>query len=251
MALTDLANKLCRDMVHSVGHRHNRGFITTTFRYPDGDFVALYPEGIGENTYITDKGQTLFKCVVNRIPMSESREDLIDGICKRYDVVLQGGEFRKRVDLDRFGFHCLRFCEALTRVSNLQMDGDAKDRSTFSARVAALIERDVAPVRQVYHRWTDPQLDPKGDYPVDYRVNAEGPARNIFAVGSGGKSTLVSAVSSFLKLHDTYVPTMSIVDPDIQLGTHHLNRLQRASTEIRFGVTGYEQDIVNFALSAK
>ena len=248
MLFFDLTSRLCRDMVHSVAQRDERKLITTTFRYPDGDFIPIYYEGVGSDFYITDKGQTLFKCAVKRIAV-DSRQDLIDGICKRYDVTLQEGEFRKRVDFDRFGFQCLRFCEAITRVSNLQMESDARDRSTFPARVAALIEREVAPRRAVDPRWTDPNLDPKGDYPVDYHVNKVGVPRNIFTVGSGGKSTLVSAVSSFFKLHNAYVPTLSLVDPDVKLGTHHLNRLQRASTEIRFGVTGYEDQIVKFALA--
>jgi hypothetical protein len=249
MLIGDFADRLCRDIVHSVGRRDDRSFVVTTFRYPDGDLIALYAEGRGEDSYLTDKGTTLFKCTVSRIQMNEARQDLVDSVCRRYGVTLRDGELRKALRMQSFGLDCLRFCEAMTRISNLQFDADARSRSAFTEQVAALLERRVAPVRPILRRWTNPQLDPQGDYPIDFCVGDGNEARNVFAVGSAGKSTLVSAVSSFLKLHGAYVPTLSLVDPEIKLGTHHLNRLQRASTEIRFGVIGNEQDIVQFALA--
>jgi hypothetical protein len=103
--------------------------------------------------------------------------------------------------------------------------------------------------RQILRHWTDQQFDRKSSFPVDYRLNGLGEARHLFHVLTSEKATLISAIAGFLRTHNIYVPTMSIVDPDAKLGEHHLDRLQLASTEIKFGVQNYEDDIAAFVNS--
>lgn len=244
--VSTIAGRLCGDLVLDVAQRGDRSFVVSSFRYPDGDYVLIYFDNYGERDFATDRGTTLFKCTVDRIAITDARNELITSICRRYGVELRDGELRKPLS-DNPGLDCLRFCEAITRVSNLQYE-TAKDRSVLSDEVADFLEREVSPFRKIQRGWTDPQIDPDGDYPVDYRLNGVGQPRNIFYVGSGGKSTLVSAVSSFLRLNRLFVPTLAIVDPEIHLGRHHVGRLQRATTEIRFGLAGYEKDVIEFSL---
>lgn len=250
MDVLALSNLVCRDLVRRVGRSGGRSFIVSTFTYPDGDFINLYVESPknGE-TYLSDFGTTLFKCAVDRVSLNDTREDRIRTICRLHDIEYCDGAFRRRIRPQAAGLDFLSFCQALTRVSNLQFESEAREMSPLAEEVNQLLQREVAPQRSIVRRWTHPEFDPNKDFPVDYHVGGAIGGRNIFYVGSSGKSNLVVAVSSFLKLHAAGLPTLSIVDPTMKLSSHPLRRLQIASTEIRFGVTGNERDIVAFALA--
>jgi hypothetical protein len=249
MNAENLAQLLCRDFVHSVGTRHERSFIVTNFRYPDGDFVLLYVQPDGDQCIITDLGTTLFKCTVARVILTDTRKNLLNVICRKYGIEQDHGALRKVINVKSVGADTLAFCEAVTRISNLQMETDSGSRSVIPAQIERLLEQRVTPQRQFVRKWSHPDLDTSGDYPVDYRLNGVGEARNVFIVGSPAKSTFVAAASSFFRLNAIYVPTLAIIDPEVHFGRHYISRLQRAATEIRYGVTGYEEQIVRFALS--
>jgi hypothetical protein len=248
MDVEALAKLLCRDFVLTVGRRHERQFVVTRFRYPDGDYVPLYVRQEGSRTVATDLGTTLFKCTVRRVAITDQRDAFIRSVCRRYGVEYEQGVLTTPITPESAGRNCLSLCEAITRVSNLQLESDTRDRSTLPAQIDRLFEQHVSPKRTVTRDWYHPDLDSNADYKVDYHLNGAGEARNVFFVGSSAKSTLVAAVNNFLKLHGAFAPTLTIVDPQVQLGKHYLNRLQRASTQIRFGLRGYEDDVVRFAL---
>jgi hypothetical protein len=247
MNVTELAGGLCGDLVRSVAQRGTRSFIVTNFRYPDGDSVNLYLESKGASEWLTDLGTTIFKYGTNGLELSDSRRQFIQAICNTYGLELEKTVFRKRLTVDRPGLDCLSFCEALSRISTLEYQKESRHKGSFFEQVDNLLKHRVEAVRKIERRWTDPLIDPNQSFPVDYRMNGTGTPRNLFYVATADKSNLVSAVCNFFKIKGVYVPTMSVIDPDLNLGKHHMDRLQLASTHLRFGVVGSEDAIVEFA----
>jgi hypothetical protein len=190
---------------------------------------------------------TLFKCLVNRIAMNESRRALVDSVCRRYGVTNFDSELRIEIQPRTVRQNCLSLCEAVTRISNLHFEAAVRERSKIHDEVYDLLRRGIAAPRKIESVWSHPTIDPDKDFPVDFHLNGYGEPRNIFFVGSPGKSTLVAAVVGFLKLNNASAPTMSIVDPELTLPTRHIHRLQRVSDEVRYGVKGYEREIIAFA----
>ena len=246
-----VANMLCRDIVRSCGQRGDRQFLVTNFRYPDGDFINLYfyaNEATG-GMLVTDKGTTLFKCLVAGIGITTTRSSLIESICYRYGIKQsEDGELCKEFKRTDIGKESLRFCEGIVRISNLQFDNELRSRSVIYEDLSALLEREVSPHRSIHRHWFHPDFDPTHDYPVDFHINSRQEPRNIFFIGSAAKSNLTVLVSSFLRLNNLSFPTLAVVDPEVRLPKHNLSRLQRVSTEIRFGLRDYERDVVDFAL---
>lgn len=246
--ITEIASQLCRDFVRKVGRRGQRTFVVTNFKYPDGDFVNIYLERRGDGLCISDLGNTTFRFKISGVEMTESRANWVNAICKIHDVEYQDTVFNKRIQEDTLGTDFLKFCEAISKISTLEYDAEARQRSYLPIQLESLVSSRIEPVRPAYRNWTDSRFDFKNSYPVDYHFDETAGTKNVFHVASREKSTLVSAVSGFLKMNGIYPPTMAIVATDLNLGTHHLDRLQRAATEIRFGVSGNEDSIVDFVL---
>jgi hypothetical protein len=143
----------------------------------------------------------------------------------------------------------MELCEAITRVSSIYYHAGAQLRSPLPVIVGALLRERVEPIRGVERRWVDRRHDPKGAFPVDFHVNSIGEPRNIFSVSSAGKAVMVSAVVNFLRAHGHRWPTMTVIDKEAGLGPKDVNRLELASTELRFGIEDHEDDVVQFALN--
>ena len=243
------AQRLCGDFVRRIARRGSRAFIVTQFKYPDGDFMNLYPEGRGDTFSVSDLGDTMFKCRMGGVKLTSTRMKWIDTICGIHGIRMEDSVFRKDVRQDHFGTDCLSFCEAISKISTLEYDSERRLRSFLPAQLDGLIHDCVEPVRGVTRKWTHPTLDPKQSYPVDYRFNGIGEPRHVFHVVSGDKSTLVAAVCGFLKLQGIFAPTLAVVSTDADLGPHEVDRLQRAATSIKFGIAGNEDEIIRFATS--
>ena len=250
MTTSELARQVCPDVVRRVSSRSGREFVVTTFRYADGDFVNVYLRLVHGRPCLSDEGNTDHKLRVAGVRLTENRSAMIEAICSLYEMTLDSGVFLKEVDLAQPASSLLAFCEGIVRVSNLEFGGETTQRSYFPEQVDMLIETRVKPVRGISRRWTNPELDPEGAYPVDYHMNTKGPTRHVFVVASTGKSTLVAAVSNFFRAHRIEVPSMAILDPDLELKGRPLERLRLALTELRFGVSGNEDSIVSFAVGS-
>jgi len=248
MNATDLATRLCKDMVRAVAQRGTRAYIITAFTYPDGESVNLYVENKDSGSWLSDLGTTFFKFNTGGLNLTSPRHQFIQAICNTYGVEIERATLRKQLRSDSATSDCLAFCEALSRISTLEYQRESRSRSNFPELVDGLLKRKVEPARPIDRGWTNPTIDLHKSFPVDYRINGVGEPRHLFHVASAEKSTLVSAVCNFFKAKNAYVPTMSVIDPDLNLGEHHLDRLQLASTQIRFGVIGSEDIIARFGL---
>jgi hypothetical protein len=197
--------------------------------------------------HISDRGITLLKVKQSGVDLTQSRLEWIGTICGLHGLKSVSGAFSKTINAITSGADCLSFCEAITRISTLEYDAHHRQKSMLPMLIEGLLKQRLNPDRKIWRNWTAEEHDFKKSFPVDYRFNGTRAARHLFHVMSDEKATLISAVSGFLKTHNIYVPTMSVVDQNLELGIHQLDRLQLASTEIKFGFSGNENQIVEFA----
>lgn len=249
MLIEELKSRICRDLVFEINQSDELTYAITSFSYPDGDSVNLYFRDLGGEMEVSDEGTTIRFFRQQQVDLTLDRHAIIKSMCRAHDVEFQHPRLVKRFDISDAGVACLAFCEAVTSVSAIYYHSPAAKRSPLPVELGELLRKRVEPIRRVEHHWTSRRYDPKGSFPVEFHVNGMGPPRNIFSVTSHGKAVLVSAVVHFLKSHGIDSPTMSIVDPEAKLGPRDIDRLQLASTEIRFGIDKHHQDVVEFALA--
>jgi hypothetical protein len=247
MLIEKIQSQLCHDLLTQVDVAEGLAVAITSFMYPNGDSVNLYFEDHGDEFVVTDEGATVDFLRSQHVDMTFERKQLIRVMCGT-DVEFQSPRLVKRFDPVVAGPACMEFCETVTKVASIFYHSAGLSRSPLPMVVDDLLRKRVAPVRHIDRGWTYKQFDRKGSFPVDFRVNGLGPPRNIFSVTSASKSLLVTAVVHFLRSHGLDVPTMTIVDPDAKLSPRYIDRLQLASTEIKFGVEKHHADIVSFAL---
>jgi hypothetical protein len=247
MLIEKIQSQLCADLLTDIDVAEGLAVAITSFMYPNGDSVNLYFEDHDGEFVVTDEGATVDFLRSQHIEMTSERKQLIRVMCG-VDVEFQSPRLVKRFDPAIAGPACMAFCETVTRVASIFYHSSGLSRSPLPMVVDDLLRKRVSQVRHIDRGWTYKRFDTKGSFPVDFRVNGLGPPRNIFSVTSASKSLLVTAVVHFLRSHGLDVPTMTIVDPDANLSPRYIDRLQLASTEIRFGVEKHHADIVAFAL---
>jgi hypothetical protein len=241
-----VANEICSELVTSVERWREDIYLITRFQYPDGDQIPIYVES---NGVLTDRGTTIYKLVTAGLELNQSRTDLIDSVCASYGIRFADEMFC--ASSESVSDAVLSLCEALVRISNLAFDVHSRKHITLGQEIASLLVERVQPSRAVYKDWISTEHDPRSAYPVDFRMNTKGVPRHIFHVSNAMKSDRVAAVSNFLQMHEIIVPTLTIVYEDARLPKKHRNRLEMASTHIRYnGLAGNEDYVVDFALGA-
>jgi Domain of unknown function DUF1828 len=248
MIIDGLKQNLCRDLlVHSDATEFGSVAITS-FAYPDGDSVNLYFSEFDDSISVSDEGATVAFLRRQGIDLPPERREVIKTMCLPYDVELAATVLRRQFQMPEIGAACLGLCEAITRVATIFYQVVSPARSSLPIAMDKLLRRRVARTRGIEKQWTYRRFDPKGSFPVDFRLNGIGEPRNIFAVTSPSRSIMVVAVVNFLRSHRENAPTLAVVDKDAGLGERDINRLQLTVGELVFGLDGHENAIVKFAL---
>lgn len=245
-----LPSMLCPDFVVDVQQVAGKTCIITPMYYPNGDSINIYLRRSGREIIASDEGTTIDNLAHGLIKMTPDRRSLVESICRARGSSFATPSVTKVLKVKTLRDDILSFCQTINDISSLHYHAAHQDRSLFHDAVDAIIQKKVEVVRnvKVSRNWTNPDLDPKGSFPVDYHINESGPARNLFYVTSGSKALLVTAVSHFLKSHKIDIPTLAVVDRDAEIKGRQLNRLQFSSTMLLVGIKGNEKRIVRFAL---
>lgn len=240
--------KLCRDLVDEDFESEGRPAVVTSFAYPNGDSVNLYFSVREDGSlWVSDEGATIDFLKDQDVELTEDRSRIVQSICNAHDIDFNGDRFSMRLDPKTAGTECLRFCEAVTRVSALYYHRAAHEKSQLKEALADVLRRRVEPSRIVIPKWIAP-VDQKALYPVDHRVEGpDAPPRHIFYVTSVAKGTFVPSVVYFLRSHSIDTQTMTIVDERVKLAKAQWNRLTDTSV-VREGLEGNENAIIEFAL---
>ena len=241
-----ISGRLCKDLVVTSSQRYGRSYIESSLSYPDGDSINVYiAKEVSGNLLVTDAGTTFFKLLASRHKRSESRDARAAAACACYSARIDEQVISTALSDENPTESVLRLAQASQQVFSIYSESERSTPSEFRVAVDDAMQRVVRPKRLYYTKWTDQALDPNGSFPVDYRLNGEGEHRNIFHISTPYKAALVSAISGFFQANDRFVPTLSIVNPESELGEHHYDRISLASTKIVWGVE--DAEIAEFA----
>ncbi|MFG0292305.1 MAG: DUF1828 domain-containing protein [Phycisphaerales bacterium JB050] len=243
---TLIAGNLCKDLVLAFGRRYDRSFIVSSLFYSDGDSISVYivKTASGE-LLLTDAGTTFFKLLGSRHRRSDAKDQRASAACACYRAKIEDQVIFTALSAENPTESLLRLAQAAQQVFAIYSESEHSTPSDFRVAVDEAMQRVVRPKRLYYTKWNDQDLDPNGSFPVDYRLNGTGQQKNIFHISTPYKAALVSAISGFFQANDRFVPTLSIVNPESELGDHHYDRISLASTKILWGVD--DEEIAAFA----
>lgn len=241
---------LCSNLMQETHQVAGKLCIVTPMSYPNGDSINIYFDRVGNDVIATDEGATTDNLANRGIRMTAERQAFVRTVCRTRGTSFSMPTIAKVLNRRSIQEDVFAFCQTLTDVSGLHYHANRPERSHFHAAVDSLVQSKIATAAKVDQKWTAKAIDPRGSFPVDYHVNKDGSARNLFYVTSNAKALLVTAVSHFLLSHEIRIPTLAVLDTEAELKGRHMDRLQFASDKILVGLKGNEHKIVRFALGA-
>jgi len=173
--------------LHPEGQGRFRVF--TPFTFDDGDLISPVLRNDAGRWVLSDEGNTQMRLsydLDDRALQAESRRKMIDNALATGHVEDRNGELIVPVGHDGYGNALFSLVQAILRIMDVKLQTREAVRSTFLSDVASFVER-VVPLGGRVRNWHDPELDPDGHYPVDWRVRTQSEPLFIFALSSEGK----------------------------------------------------------------
>jgi hypothetical protein len=180
--------RVCEDIDISA-EGYDRFRVTTPFRFEDGDHFGIVLKRDGERWILTDEAHTMMHLsywLDEKELETGNRHEIIQSSLSGFFVEDRGGEFIIPVENEQYGDALFNLVQAISRVTGVSFLSRERVRSTFLEDLRSFLQSEVPPERMTFD-WTDPVHDPKGRYPVDFRVNGMPRPLFIYALPSDNK----------------------------------------------------------------
>jgi hypothetical protein len=231
MTIEQFASALCKDIVLGTFKRVDRAFVATRFSYPVGDSVNIYLIDDGDSQFLSDQGTTNYVLRVAGVDMeSDGRQGFIESVCALHGVELTGDfMLRKAVTPETAGDAALHFCEAVTRISTLHyFDRQERRDRTFRDEIDQVLRVNL-PKRQVIRNWSDPAIDPRGVWKVDFHLNTLKTPFDVFAITSDRSALSAAATIGYLRSRQRIHKSVSVVAPGVKLPRSSEGKIEMVS----------------------
>ena len=191
----DFKKKVCAG-VSTIQEGNDRYRVFTPFRFADGDHLSPVLKRGAVGWVISDEGNTFMRLSYKfdeQQLRSEQRQGIIDGALASFGVENRDGVLTTPVVGNEFGDALFSHIQATLRVSDLEHWIRSTAKATFMKDLADIVQAAV-PADAVVTDWHDPIRDPKGNYPVDFRIGRNGRPLFLFGVNSDQKCATVAVV---------------------------------------------------------
>jgi len=189
--------------------------IGTPLLYDDGDACGFFLDrNSAGDWFLTDLGDVLFRAGYADVDLrSAGHRNRFENTLKFFGVIAADGNMVMPVDsTHKLGDSIFTFAQAsleLVKLANLPSEKKRRERTVFRATLSRLITG-IVPQERLEHRWHDPQLDPEGYYPVDFRIRSPEMDWYVFGVGSENKCLRATISCQAYKLHQKRFSSLAI-----------------------------------------
>ena len=159
----------------------NRFVVYTPFMFDDGDHYVAVLRQEPSGWLLSDEGHTLMHMSYSDVDLSAgTRAKVIEQVLGSAGVKSEAGELKLAVPNEAFGDALFSFVQAISRVTSAALWTRERVKRTFEEDLRNVIEA-VVPVTKRKEAYSSPDLDPEGNYPVDYWIDS--PDRPCFVFG--------------------------------------------------------------------
>lgn len=192
--------------IEVIPEGRDRYTILTPLSFDDGDALPITLKRERDDWWLSDEGGSLMHLsyeVDEQDLRKGPRREIIDRTVEAFSMENRRGELRLRINGQGYGPAICDFLHALVKIDDIRFLSRERARSAFFTDFQHLIETKVPESRRQAD-WHHPLHDPKGHYPVDYRVNGRSRPLFLFALPSVARINV--ATISVLKLKLWNVP---------------------------------------------
>jgi len=171
-----------RDFVAKVGAKvrvvaegQERYRVLTPFLFDDGDHLSIVLRREGPQWLLTDEGHTFMHLTYDldeKDLRKGTRHKIIGNALSTFGVADREGALHLPVQGEQFGDALYSFAQALLKITDVSFLSRERVKSTFLEDARRLVSV-VVPEERRQFNWHDKNLDPKGNYQVDCRVEGQ------------------------------------------------------------------------------
>lgn len=151
----------------------NRYRIFHPFLFDDGDCFSIVLKKDNGTWILTDEGNTfmhLSYTIDEKDWQHGTRQKIIENALSSYNVRDREGELILFIEDDLYADSLFSFIQALSKITDINYLTKERIKSAFFEDFKKLIVKEVPEQRRIFE-WFDAERDPKGNYPVDCRIN--------------------------------------------------------------------------------
>jgi len=167
----EFKSRVCQQIdLEPVGE--GRFLVMTPFRFEDGDHFNIVLKREDDSWILSDEASTIMHLsywLDTDAIGSGNRKQIVDSSLSAFSVENRDGELVIPVSDNKFGDALFDFVQALTKVTDISFLSREVVRSTFMEDLRTFL-RSKVPEDRLQINWRD-ERDPKGTYPVDFRIN--------------------------------------------------------------------------------
>ena len=147
--------------------------VFTPFLFDDGDHLSIVLKKRGLGWVLSDEAHTYMHLTydIDELDLRRgTRQTIISNVLSTFQIEDLDGELLLEVPDGQYGDALYSFVQALLKITDVTYLSRERVRSTFEDDFKTLIAETVPEERRSFD-WHDPDLDPRGVYTVDCRVN--------------------------------------------------------------------------------
>ena len=147
--------------------------VFTPFLFDDGDHLSIVLKKRGLGWVLSDEAHTYMHLTydIDELDLRRgTRQTIISNVLSTFQIEDLDGELLLEVPDGQYGDALYSFVQALLKITDVTYLSRERVRSTFEDDFKTMIAETVPEERRSFD-WHDPDLDPRGVYTVDCRVN--------------------------------------------------------------------------------
>lgn len=221
--------------------------VDTPFTFDDGDQVVIRLRQANGGYEWTDYGHTLMHLSYDTeydALVSGNRGKLLEQALGRLGLENRSGELVLPSPQAELGESLLRFAQALLNVADLHYLSRERTRSTFIEDVMRLLESSFPGRAQ--RDYTDPEKDPKGEYPVDCLVNHAARPMAVFAVSNDARCRDATITLQQFKAWNRELFATAVFEDQEDINRRVLARFSNACDKQFASLLGQQEEIVSY-----
>lgn len=225
----------------------NSFYVSTPFRYEDGDHFEIYLKVSNGKLILTDDGLTLMKLSYDVDYDSPARNKVIERVLATDGIKNEDGVLSLETSPETLGAAFLSFVEAIIRISDVAFLKKEIVRSVFFEEFRSFIEQTVKE-RKIYFSHNFPEIDPRATYPIDCVLQNGKKPLFAFAITNDDKCKDATITILHYELEKFDFKSMAVFEDQETISRNVLARLTDVCDRQFSNLSGNKDRILDFII---